>query len=109
MSIRVPLDEVAATVHTYGTKPFLLTTSDDGRPHATHVTVTVDGAVLQCGLGRRTAQNAAARDKVSLLWPPREPSGDSLIVDGDIVVSGDPGSEVVGIITATSAILHRPR
>jgi len=109
MSIRVPLDEVAATVDVYGSKPFLLTTGDDGRPHATHVTVSVDGAILQCGLGRRTAQNAAARPKVSLLWSAIEQGGDSLIVDGDIVVSGDTDTDPAGTITPTSAILHRPR
>ena len=108
MSIPVPVEELGDTVERFGPTPFLLTTSDDGRPHATHVVVAVDGAVLSCPLGRRTARNGLARPKVSLLWPPAEPGGYSLIVDGDIAVAGDPEEDPTGAVTATKAVLHRP-
>jgi len=109
MSIPVEVEELAETVARYGPATFLLTTSDDGRPHATHVVVDVDGAQLRCPLGRRTARNGTAQPLVSFLWPPTEPGGYSLIVDGEIVVEpavgdGDPH----GVITATKAVLHRP-
>lgn len=108
MSIPVPVEELSETVARYGPAPFLLTTSDDDRPHATHVVVAIDGAVLTCPLGRHTARNGLARPKVSLLWPPDEPGGYSLIVDGDIEVHGDPSEDAVGAVTATKAVLHRP-
>lgn len=108
MSIEVPVESLAETVARYGPAPFLLTTGEDGRPHATHVVVGVDGAVLRCDLGRRTARNGAAQPKVSLLWPPDEPGGYSLIVDGDMIVDGTPGADARGAITATRAVLHRP-
>lgn len=108
MSIPVEVEELADTVERYGPACFLMTTSDDGRPHATHVGVTVDGAAITCELGRRTARNGLARPLVSFLWPPHEPGGYSLIVDGEIAVSGTPGDDAVGTITATKAVLHRP-
>ncbi len=109
MSIPVEVEALPETVARYGHATFLLTTSDDGRPHATHVVVTVDGAQLRCPLGRRTARNGTAQPLVSFLWPPTEAGGYSLIVDGEIAVEpavgdGDPH----GVITATKAVLHRP-
>lgn len=108
MSIPVAVEDLEDTVSRYGSATFLMTTSDDGRPHATHVTVSVEGARLTCELGRRTARNGQARPLVSFLWPPIEPNGYSLIVDGDIAVEGTPGDDAVGVITATKAVLHRP-
>lgn len=108
MSIPVPVEELAKTIERYGPATFLLTTSDDGRPHATHVVVEIDGSVLQCELGRRTARNAVSRPKVSFLWPPTEPGGYSLIVDGDIEVKAQSDEGGVGAVTATKAVLHRP-
>ncbi len=108
MSVPVPVEDLRDTAARYGPAPFLLTTSDDGRPHATHVVVAIEGAELSCELGRRTARNGLARPAVSLLWAPIEAGGYSLIVDGDIAVAGDPESGATGTITATRAVLHRP-
>lgn len=108
MSVPVPVEDLTDTAARYGPAPFLLTTSDDGRPHATHVVVAIDGAEISCELGRRTARNGQARPVVSLLWPPVERGGYSLIVDGDMAVAGDPESGATGTITATRAVLHRP-
>ena len=99
---------VPETIARYGPASFLLTTSDDDRPHATHVVVSVDGAAITCELGRKTARNGVARPRVSLLWPPIEAGGYSLIVDGEIAVAGTPGEDAVGTVTATRAVLHRP-
>lgn len=109
MSVPVPVEELSVTVARYGPAAYLLTTGDDGRPHATNAVVSVHGAELRCGVGRRTARNGAARTLVSMLWPPDEPGGYSLIVDGEIRIEGEPGADgTVGVITATSAVLHRP-
>ncbi len=104
----MPVEELGEAVARYGATAFLLTTSDDQRPHATHVTVSVDGKLLSCGLGRKGARNAMARPLVTLLWPPTEPGGYSLIVDGEMAVSGTPGEDATATITATSGVLHRP-
>ena len=109
MSIPVEVEALPETIARYGPATFLLTTSDDGRPHATHVVVEVDGPRLRCPLGRRTARNGAAQPLVSFLWPPNEPGGYSLIVDGEIAV--EPAvcdGDAHGVVTATKAVLHRP-
>ena len=107
MSVPVPVEELADAVARYGPVAYLLTTGDDMRPHATHVVVEVDGGTIRCGIGRRTARNAAERSAISLLWSPNEEGDYSLIVDGDIEVTGTPGEDAAGVITVTHAILHR--
>ena len=106
MSIPVEVGELAAAAADFDAC-YLLTTSDDGRPHATSAVIAIDGATVRCGLGRRTARNGRERNLVSLLWPPVEPGGYSLIVDGTLEVYGTPGDDARGEITATNAVLHR--
>lgn len=108
MSVPVPVEELEDAVARFGPVVYLLTTGDDGRPHATHADVTVDGSTIRCGLGRRTAANAAARSLVSMVWPPVEEGGYSLIVDGEIAVEGTPGTDAVGVVKVTNGVLHRP-
>jgi hypothetical protein len=83
----------------------LLTVSDDARPHAVAVAAAWDGAALALSVGKRTAANASARPQVSLLWPPNEPGGYSLIVDGTAAATREEGRIAV---TPTRAVLHRP-
>ena len=105
MSIKVEIPELADVVAQHGAG-YLLTGSDNGRPHAAQLEFGVSGAELRCVTGRTSVRNATARPAVSILWPPTEPGGYSLIVDGDAqVVDADTGAVVV---TATSAVLHRP-
>jgi hypothetical protein len=108
MSVPVAVEELADAVARFGPVAYLLTTGEDGRPHATHADVSVDGSTVSCGIGRKTARNAAAQPLVSFVWPPVEKGGYSLIVDGSIEVTGSPGEDAVGTTTVTSAILHRP-
>ncbi|MEO8692806.1 MAG: hypothetical protein ABI658_04765 [Acidimicrobiales bacterium] len=103
MSIAVALDHLGDEMARFGASAFVLTTSDDGRPHISHVVVTHDGGVLTCTVGRRSAENAATRAQIAVLWPPHEADGFSLIVDADAAVEG---SQLR--MTPTKAVLHRP-
>ncbi len=103
MSVKVDLEQLAATMKDH---PFayLLTVSDDQRAHAVAVTpVARDGALRVEGLGNRTRANLTDRPDVTLLFPPGEPGGYSLIVDGR--ASGDGEGATV---TPVNAVLHRP-
>ncbi len=105
MSVRVEITELADRIAVFGSTPFLMTTSESGRPHATHVVVAVVDGGLRCGVGRKTAANAAARPTVSFLWPPTAPGGFSLIVDGDAEVVEAETPTI--LVRATAAVLHR--
>jgi hypothetical protein len=107
MSVPVDVTDLAAHVADRGVVAYLLTTGDDGRPHATALALALDGATFTCDAGNRTAANAAARPNVSLLWPARTDDDFSLIVDGDARVTGNGPDRRVSV-TATRAVLHRP-
>ena len=108
MSIAVDLEALAERVTEYGPHPYLLTTGEDGRPHAVAVTIVVKAGRFEAGVGRRSGSNAAAQPLVSLLWPPVEPGGYSLIVDGAAVVEADGTNDSVVVVTPSRAVLHRP-
>lgn len=102
MSVNVDLDKLADTLVDF---PFgyLITVGDDHRAHTVAVTPDLCDGVLTVGpIGRTTARNATAHDAVTVVWPPREPTGYSLIVDGNAEVTED------GVrVTPTRAVLHR--
>lgn len=106
MSIVVPVDGLRAAIAERGPGAYVLTVSDDGRPHAVHATLAWDGDVLVAEVGRRTAANAAARPAVSLLLPLRTPDDYSLIVDGAGTVDDGPAPRLR--VVPTKAVLHRP-
>lgn len=103
MSIAVEVQHLGEEMTRFGPSAFVLTTSDDGRPHISHVAVTHEDGVLCCSVGGRSAGNARARSQIAVLWPPRSTDGFSLIVDADARVEG---SELR--LTPTKAVLHRP-
>lgn len=107
MSIPVELERVHAEAMQRGSAAFLLTVTEGGRPHVVAVTVGWDGGSLVANAGRSSARNAADRPGVTVLWPPRDPGGYSLIVDGEAAVepSGDGGRVTLRV---TTAVLHRP-
>jgi hypothetical protein len=108
MSISVPLDRLRAALAERSEAAYLLTVTDEGRPHAVHVAVRWDGDALAAEVGKRTAANAAARPAaISLVYPLRAPDDYSVIVDGTAVVaSGEEGPRLR--ITPTKAVMHRP-
>ena len=54
-----------------------------------------------------TRENLAHRSDVTLLWPPPEPGGYSLIVDGRAEVSDADTDSVHCEVVPTRALLHR--
>jgi hypothetical protein len=105
MSIPVALEQLRHETLRFAFAPYLLTVGDDARPHAVAVAASWDGDRLAMEVGRRSAHNAGARPDVSLLWPPNEPGGYSLIVDGTAAATRDDGCIAVA---PTRAVLHRP-
>ena len=103
MSIKVELDEIRAVAAGQAPFAYLLTVSDDARPHLVAITPAIGDGEITCEAGKTSCTNAAARPNVSLLWPPADPADYSLIVDGDAVVDGS-----VVRITPTRAVRHRP-
>jgi hypothetical protein len=103
MSVQVDLDRLADALADF-TFAYLVTVGDDYRARTVAVTpVLVDGVLDAGPVGGGTRKNLAAHDGVTLVWPPREPGGYSLIVDGV-------GRLTDGILTVApaNAVLHRP-
>ena len=113
---KVDVKRLAAALTDYPLA-YLITVDDDYRVH----TVTVEprlrdlpdgpdgpGAIIDVGLiGARTRKNLAHRREVTVLWPPREPGGYSLIVDGRAHTS-DATEETARLgVVPTRALLHR--
>ena len=87
---------------------YLITVDDEYRVHTVTVEPRLREATLDVGLiGGRTRNNLAQRPDVTLLWPPAEPGGYSLIVDGSAEVT-DAGAETARLtVIPTRALLHR--
>jgi hypothetical protein len=104
---KVDLERLAAALPDF---PFayLITVGDDYRAHTVTVEPRLRGATLDVGLiGGRTRDNLARRGDVTLLWPPREPGGYSLIVDGKAEVTESAGEAVRLGVVPERALLHR--
>ena len=105
MSIAVDLAALGARLAEYGGRAFLLTVTDDQRPHVVSVEVALEGDHLATSVGRRTAANLAQRPAATFLWPPVGIDGEySLIVDG---TAGEPTGEGPLAVVPTAAVLHR--
>jgi hypothetical protein len=109
MSISVETDRLRDAISDTDRVPYLLTVADDGRPHSVTVSFSWRGDELVVPVGNRTLANARERALVSLLWPPREPGGYSLIVDATVTESTGTGEGDNAIaLLPTRAVLHRP-
>lgn len=104
---KVDLNRLAAAL---GDFPFayLITVDDDYRAHTVTVEPVLRDGVLDVGLiGGRTTTNLAHRTDATLLWPPREPGGYSLIVDGRAQLTGADDDTVHLEVAPAKALLHR--
>jgi hypothetical protein len=103
MSVKVDLDQLAGALTDF-TFAYLVTVADDYRAHTVAVVpALVDGTFEIGTVGNSTRRNLAQHDGVTLVWPPRDPGGYSLIVDG----TGQPKDDRLRI-APTRAVLHRP-
>jgi hypothetical protein len=102
MSIPVEVADLAQALEDFGAG-YLLTNRAGAVKVVTVEPTVTDGVVLVEGPGKGTVANLAENPAVTLVFPPREPRGFTLLVDG----SGEVVGEDVRIAPAT-AVLHRP-
>ena len=101
MSIVVDLDDLAEAIKKHATAYLVLSGGD--RPHVGEVAISMRDGVLVVQAPGRTAQRTVPdRPAVTLLLPPVQPGGYSLIVDGQAAISA---AEL--IIEPSHAVLHR--
>jgi hypothetical protein len=109
MSVPVTLEGLRAEIDRHGPVAFFLSVGPDGRPHSVQLRVELTEGQLVVHPGSSTVANAEARPLVSVLWPPVEPGGYSLIVDGTVAaLSGAGGGNNFVAVKPTKAVLHRP-
>jgi hypothetical protein len=102
MSVKVDLDRLAESLADF-TFAYLITVGDDYRAHTVAVDPVLTDGVFDVGpVGNATRTNLAQRGDVTLVWPPREPGGYSLIVDGQ----GQPAEDTLAVVPSR-AVLHR--
>ena len=110
MSVSVALESLQEETDRRGSVAYFVSVGSDGRPHTVQLQVAwSDLGHLVVHPGNSTVANVGDRPLVSLLWPPVEPGGYSLIVDATVVDvngAGD-GSNSVSV-EPTKAVLHRP-
>ncbi|HKP40822.1 pyridoxamine 5'-phosphate oxidase family protein [Mycobacterium sp.] len=103
MSVKVDLDQLAGALADF-TVAYLITVGDDYRAHTVAVEPVIADGVLDVGaIGNSTRKNVTQHDGVTLVWPPREPGGYTLIVDGQ----GQPTDDGLKVVPSR-AVLHRP-
>lgn len=102
MSIPVDLDRLSDALGDYGAGYFL-TASADGSVKAVTVETTLAGGTFELPASRGSQANLAVNPRATLVFPPLQQRGYSLIVDGE-ATSG----ETRIVFTPSSAVLHRP-
>jgi hypothetical protein len=89
-----------------GPGAYVLTVSNDGRPHAVYLNVAWADGRLVAEVGNSTARNAQARPEISLLFPVRTAGDYSFYVDGRATVDSSDGGHRL-VLTPTRAVFHR--
>lgn len=102
MSIPVDLGDLARALEDFG-DGYLLTAGERGVKAVTVSATVADGVVRIPGPSRGTSANLEADPAATLLFPPREPRGHTLLVDGTAETVADGF-----VLTPASAVLHRP-
>jgi hypothetical protein len=108
MSAEVDLDRLAEALGDYGFA-YLITVNDDYRVRAVEVDPVFDRKVFDVGpVGDHTRANLSRHGTATLVWPPRDPGGYSLIVDADIEAPVRSDARDSVRLVPTRALLHRP-
>ena len=105
MSVKVDLDQLGKALADF-TLAYLITVDDAYHAHTVAVEpVMVDGMIDVGPIAGHTRRNLVLHDRVTLLCPPRQPGGYSLIVDG----RGQPtdSDDDRQLIAPSRAVLHR--
>ena len=102
MSIPVELADLDRALQDFGAG-YLMTTTEGTVKVVTVEPVVQDGVLLVHRPGKGTVRNLAENAAVTLVFPPREPKGFTLLVDGTGEVEGDDVR-----LTPAGAVLHRP-
>jgi hypothetical protein len=103
MSVKVDLDRLADALADFAFA-YLITVDDGYHAHTVAVEpVLADGVIDVGSIGTSTRKNVAQHGDVTLVWPPREPGGYTLIVDGH----GEPSDTGLRVVPSR-AVLHRP-
>ena len=103
MSIPVEVADLARALEGFGAG-YLLTVSADGTVKVVTVEPTVSGGEVVVGSpGRGTLANLAANAAVTMVFPPAEAKGFTLLVDGTGTVEGEDVR-----VSPSGAVLHRP-
>ena len=100
MSVAIPIPELAGALADF-TWCYVITVGDAGRSHVVAVAPTLADGVVTADVGRSTVANATARPDVVLVFPPRDHTAMSLIVDATFE-SAEPFT-----LRPTKATLHR--
>lgn len=101
------LQQLRTAAADFPTDPYLLSVTATREPHCGTVTVRwEDNTVLVAPPSSWPASEADGNRQISLLWPPAEPGGYSLIVDGTATSTQRDGAPALSI-TVTKAVLHR--
>ena len=87
MSIPVDVADLRRALEDFGAGYLLTTTGGTVKVVTVEPTVT-DGVLLVAGRARGRCANLAANPAVTLVFPPREPKGFTLLVDGTGEVDG---------------------
>jgi hypothetical protein len=103
----MPIRTLADAISHYGREAYLLSVAKDG-PHTSHVTIELRGGSIACAVGASAANNIASQPNVSLFWPPTEPGGYALIINGAAAGERRPAGVTMAEITLTKSVLHRP-
>jgi len=102
MSIPVDVADLAEALQDFGAG-YLLTTTAGAVKVVTVEPTASDGVLQVAGPGKGTIAKLADNPAVTLVFPPREPRGFTLLVDGTAEVAGEDVR-----ITPATAVLHRP-
>jgi len=103
----MPIRTLEEAISHYGHQAYLLTVAQDG-PHTSNVTIELRGSSIGCNVGTSAARNIARQPNVSLFWPPTEPGGYALIVNGTAANEHRLPGVTTAEIALTKSVLHRP-
>lgn len=106
MSIPVDLDALRDELANHERPAYLVTAGDEGPPHMVATFLAWRDGAFEADCGGTTARNLGVRPALSVVVPPNEPDGYSLIFDatGEVVE----GETRTVRLAPTKAVLHRP-